>query len=142
MLMPTYISSYRVVIFFVLMWNMAYRGDSMDEQFLTNYSWDIDMVLINLARSKGTQGVSGKATETRLAANPNNPWICPLLMLAILMACRDSYHPSLWDGRDEANNFRRDFKAFVERIDEEELRNIGIADKKLGNHSERKGYNL
>ena len=34
MLMPTYISSYRVVIFFVLMWNMAYRGDSMDEQFL------------------------------------------------------------------------------------------------------------
>jgi hypothetical protein len=116
---------------------MTYRGDSIDEQYLVDYSWDIDMILINLARSKGNQGVSGKATETRLAANPNNPWICPMLMLAILMACRDSYNSSLWDGRDEATNFRRDFKAFVE-----ELLRIGIAGKKLGNHSERKGYNL
>ena len=71
--MLLYPISYRMIIFFVLMWNMAYRGDSMDEQYLVNYSWDIDTILINLARSKGNQGVSGKATETRLTANPNNP---------------------------------------------------------------------
>ena len=37
------------------------------------------------------------------------------------MACRDSYNSSLWDGRDEANNFRRVFKSFVESVNEEEL---------------------
>ena len=52
------------------------------------------------------------------------------------MACRDSYNSSLWDGRDEANNFRREFKSFLESVNEEELR------KKLGNHSERKGNNI
>ena len=77
--------------------------------------------------------------ETRLAANPTNPWICPLFVLAILIACRDSYIPSLWDGRDEANNFHRGFKAFIDSIDTAKLKEIGIDEKKLGPHSERKG---
>ena len=123
--------NYRVIIFYVLMWNLAYRGDSMEEQFLINYSWVADMILINLVKSKGNLE-GGRATETRLAANPTNPLICPLLMLAILMACRDSYSPSLWDGRDEANNFRRDFKAFVDGIDTESLHRLGIDGKRLG----------
>ena len=60
-------------------------------------------------------------------------------MLAILLACHDSYHSSMWDGKDEADNFRKHFKAFCEGLPDEVRCQISIEMKKLGNHTPRKG---
>ena len=131
---------YRLPCYFILTWCFVYRGATLDEQYLENYSLDNDMVLCNLHKDKGnTSGLAGKASEKRLAANPTNPAICPLFMLGLLMANRNAYHDSLWDGRDEADNFRKKFSLFIDSLDSSVMDELGCELKKLGIHTPRKG---
>jgi len=72
--------------FFVLMWNLMSRSDSVDSLMLTHFDWDEDSLIIEEQGHKADQKGEFKYWK-HIYANPLNPDVCPILALAVHLFC-------------------------------------------------------
>ena len=75
--------------FFVLMWNLMSRSDSVDGLMLQHLKWQEDSLIIEEHGHKGDQ-TGADSYGKHIYANPFEPSICPILSLA-----GGSHHPTL-----------------------------------------------
>ena len=69
--------------FLTLEWNLMCRTDNLVSLNVAHVSWEDDSFLCNLAKSKHDQEDEGAKTLWHIYANPSNPYICPVLALAL-----------------------------------------------------------
>jgi len=70
--------------FFVLMWNLMSRSDSVDGLMLQHLEWQEDSLIIEEHGHKGDQ-TGADSYGKHIYANPFEPSICPILSLAVLI---------------------------------------------------------
>lgn len=128
--------------FFVLMWNLMSRSDSVDGIMLQHMEWDGDALTITEQGHKGDQ--TGKESYAKhIYANPLQPWMCPILSLAVLIFCSGFRPPDgrqqLYAGTDSKGRFATALQALVKAMSNAERDRLGCASEDIGTHSERKG---
>ena len=72
--------------FFVLLWNLMSRSDSVDKLTLNVISWEGDALIIEEQGHKGDEKGENNIRK-HIYANPYEPWICPILSTAVLVFC-------------------------------------------------------
>jgi hypothetical protein len=128
--------------FFVLMWNLMSRSDSVDGLMLQHMEWQGDCLIIEEQGQKGDQ----KGTDSygkHIYANPLDPAVCPILSLAILIFCSGFRPPNgrqqLFIGTNNKDRFGYILMETVRNCTEAELDRLGCRPDEVGTHSERKG---
>jgi hypothetical protein len=71
--------------FMVLSWNLIGRANTVGNIMLQHMDWSQDCLKIKLAKHKGDQTGEGIGNEKHVYANPYNPAICPILVLAVYL---------------------------------------------------------
>ena len=128
--------------FFVLMWNLMSRSDSIDTIMLQHISWEGDALIIEEQGHKGDQTGADKYGK-HVYANPYEPNLCPILALAILLfSCPnrpDHGRQQLFSGNQSKDRFGHLLRETLKSLSEEELYILGCIVTDLGMHSCRKG---
>jgi hypothetical protein len=119
-------------LFIAISWNLCARSDTTVNLHAAHLDWDGDCLKIGIAKSKRNYQDCGWHYHVFL--NPLNPIICPVLSLAIHLACyRDigsaDGKPLFHESRSENCGISFLFKKLVSSLD---LSGIGT-------HSVRKG---
>lgn len=128
--------------FFVLMWNLMSRSDSVDCIMLQHIDWQGDSLLIEEQGQKGDQKGENKYWK-HIYANPLEPAICPILSLAVFIFCSGFRPPDgrqqLFIGTNSKDRFAHQLHSLVQGLSEAEKDRLGCAPEDIGTHSERKG---
>jgi hypothetical protein len=69
----------------VLSWNLMCRSDSTGNIMLPHISWADDALLVKFARQKNDQTGEALSNDKHIYANVDNPTVCPILHLALLI---------------------------------------------------------
>jgi hypothetical protein len=126
--------------FIVLAWNLMARSISISTLMYQHLSWVDDSMVIKMPKHKGDQ--EGKhAFPRHVFANPLNPFICPILSLAMYVFTRgvrveDSKPVIFGTGADK--RFGKWLFQFLNR-NEDDIKLLGLNIMELGTHSFRKG---
>jgi hypothetical protein len=137
--------------YLVMQWNLMARAASVSSLMMEHVAWEGDALLISLPKHKGDQeGVKNYARH--LYANVLNPFICPVLALAVLIFTYVLKHdpdaamgsdavPSyrIFDGSDNESRFSAILKRRIKSLSEAEMRTLGGTITEIGTHSVRKG---
>ena len=128
--------------FFVIMWNLMSRSDSVDHLMLPHVDWIGDALIITEHGQKADK--KGENTYGKhIYANPLQPQICPILALGVHIFC-SGYHPpngrqQIFQGTDSKSRFSHLLLQLVHDLSDAELQQLGCARGDVGTHSERKG---
>jgi hypothetical protein len=108
---------------------------------LQHIDWREDAVIVTFARHKGDQTGEGLGNEKHMYANPNNPQICPVLALAVLIFTKhrigDALLSQLLEDHGSKKRFNKILNSVVKTIPDNV--NLGASKKHIGSHSNRKG---
>lgn len=128
--------------YFVLMWNMMSRTDSVDSLMLQHIQWEEDALVIEEQGHKGDQKGEDKYGK-HIFANPLMPWVCPVLALAVYIF---SYPwrtgvgtQQLFTGTKSKDRFSHNLRAILSGLSDEEEVILGCDWRDIGTHSCRKG---
>ncbi|DAZ97624.1 TPA: LOW QUALITY PROTEIN: hypothetical protein N0F65_002243 [Lagenidium giganteum] len=125
--------------YFVLMWNLMSRDDSIDSIMLQHVEWADDCLVIEEQGHKAGADKFGK----HVYANPYQPFTCPILAIAILLfSCperSEARRQQLFLGTDNKNRFRRCMRRIFDGLCDDEQQILGCAAQDIESHSLRKG---
>jgi hypothetical protein len=139
--------------YLLLQWNLIARAKSVAMLMMEHISWESDALLVTIPKHKGDQEGSN-VFPRHLYANPSDPFICPVLSLAVLVFVRvlrfDPVGSSsssqaalpnyrLFDGDNSETRFSDIFKKVITALPAAEAQHLGGSKKELGTHSVRKG---
>lgn len=128
--------------YFVLMWNLMSRSESIETIMLQHIDWNEDALVIEEQGHKGDQAGADKFGK-HVYANPKEPSICPILAIAVLLFCCPGRgmdgRQQLFSGPSSSERFGKVFRKLVDKLTEEELQEVGCKANELGTHSVRKG---
>jgi len=139
--------------FLLLQWNLMSRSVSVSTIMLEHISWEGDSLLITTPKHKGDQE-GANCYSKHLYANPSNPFICPILALAILIFTQSFKHDHesavnltikknfrLFDGKNSENRFSELLGRVIASFKDDNslIHALGAEKNQLGTHSIRKG---
>lgn len=78
-----------VYAFIVLCWNMFQRANTVGSLSYTHFSWEGDSMVVTMSKHKGDQ-TGDRTSPKHLFANPYDPFMCPVLALALHVFCCNS----------------------------------------------------
>lgn len=128
--------------FTVLDWNLMKRAENVVDAKIAHVFFSNDALAFSFSKSKAHQdGEEEYLGPWHVYANPQKPWLCPVLALA--RNC--FYHPevfsgsrALFEGKNSYSRYQKVFSQFLMEH-EMELRQLGVEACDLGTHSARKG---
>ncbi|KAF0730381.1 hypothetical protein Ae201684P_013259 [Aphanomyces euteiches] len=127
--------------FFVIVWNLMSRSDSVEKIMLHHLDWVEDALSIEEQGHKGDQTGADKFGK-HVYANPYEPWKCPILALSVLLFTYpdrlDGKH-QLFVGTDNKGRFGRTLRRILMSLSDHELQALGCDAQDIGTHSLRKG---
>jgi hypothetical protein len=128
--------------FFVIMWNLMSRADSVQNVMLQHINWEGDALVITEQGGKADQ--KGEHNYGKhIFANPLQPAMCPILSLAVLIFSGPHHAPNgrqqLFAGTDSKGRFAHLLQEMISGLTDEEIRLLGCEVEDVGMHSERKG---
>jgi len=126
----------------VYSWNLSARASTTCALRLSHFAWDNDCMKIYIPTQKNDQdgGKQGQYPH-HVYANPNIPYICPLLSLAMFLATTeraDSDGNAFFDEQAAYARHSKQMVAWKEK-NVEMLRAYGLEPSDIGTHSNRKG---
>jgi hypothetical protein len=128
--------------YFVLMWNLMSRSDSVDSIMLQHLDWDEDALIIEEQGHKGDQTGADKYGK-HIYANPYEPAKCPILAVAVLLFTYSNRpehgRQQLFSGTDSKDRFGKLLRRLLDGLSDDELRILGCPSEDIGAHSLRKG---
>ncbi|OWY99979.1 hypothetical protein PHMEG_00028928 [Phytophthora megakarya] len=128
--------------FFVLMWNVMSRADSVDTIMLQHMEWVDDCRVVEEQGHKGDQTGAEKFGK-HVYANPYQPSQCTILALAVhLFSCPErsiSGKQQLFIGSDNKDRFGRMLRRVIKSLTKDELYELSCTPEDIGTHSLRKG---
>jgi hypothetical protein len=128
--------------FFVLMWNLMSRADSVDSIMLQHIEWSEDALIVEEQGHKGDQTGENKFGKY-IYANPFKPEKCPILSLAVLIFCTPSRKKNgqqqLFAGTNSKERFGHLLRQLVQSLSSAEVQVLGCSAEDIGAHSLRKG---
>jgi hypothetical protein len=131
--------------FFVLQWNLMARSATVASIMLQHISWQDDAMIITTPKHKGDQE-GEKSIPRHVYANPLDPYICPILALAVLTFSKSFYHDPnernnyrLFEGEKQEARFSKLLGRILDKMDENEANKLGAKKEQIGTHSARKG---
>jgi hypothetical protein len=139
----------------VLQWNLIARTATVSGMMMEHVGWEGDSLLISTPKHKGDQeGV--RCFARHLFANPLNPFICPVLALAIVTFTRVLKHAPqteqasssalpnyrVFDGAHSEQRFSEALGRAITSLPVSDQPRLGGDKKQLGTHSVRKGLPL
>ena len=128
--------------FMVLQWNLMSRSDSVQNIMLPHITWAEDSLTIEEQGQKADQTGEDKFAK-HIYANPYEPFICPILSLAVMIFCSSAREErrdlQLFTGTDSKGRFSKLLAQFLLDLSDAEKRLIGASISDLGTHSFRKG---
>ena len=136
--------------YWILLWNLMQRSETVANIQLKDISWTNDCMTIVIPKSKTDQ--KGEMIYPRhLYANPINPAVCPVLAVAVIIFSKSyldsSYNDNLsWKlfrGSSQEDRMSKLMGKLMDKINEneEEKKKLGIPPHRCGLHSPRKGVN-
>ena len=129
--------------FLTLEWNLMCRADNLVSLNVNHIGWEDDSFLCNLAKSKHDQEGEGAKTPWHIYANPANPFICPVLAMALYIFS----HPSiltntsssfLFTGNNQYKRYTQILRKAI-MMDPDKFRRAGVDVDTTASHSVRKG---
>ena len=93
--------------FLVLQWNFMSRSINVGQIHFNFMDWSGDMLTVLYSHTETLDKDSRQGLKPfHLAANPDEPWICPITAIAVMLFS-DVYHAgqALFSGSSVANNF-------------------------------------
>ena len=138
--------SWSMVVFswsyFIVMWNLMSRSDSVDSIMLQHIDWEEDCLTIEEQGHKGDQTGSDKFGK-HVYANPFEPLKCPVLAVAILLFCcpsrSENGNQQLFSGTNSKNRFGKMLRLLLNNLTDDEIQVLGCPAEDIGAHSLRKG---
>ena len=137
--------------YLVMQWNLMARATSVASLMMEHVSWETDALIVSLPKHKGDQEGT-KCYPKHLYANAVDPFICPVLALAVLVFTRVlRYDPDgsssqeslpnyrIFDGAKSESRFSDLFKKTIALLPQSEAQQLGGSKGELGTHSVRKG---
>ena len=128
--------------FLLLLWNLMSRSDSVDKILLNHMDWKGDSLQIQEQGHKADQAGENKYWK-HVYANVYEPWICPILSLAVLIFTSGyraaDERTQLFTGTNSKNRFGNILREVMDDLSDEEKIKLGCAPEDLGTHSARKG---
>ena len=129
--------------FFVLMWNLMSRSDSIDTLMLQHIEWQNDCLCIEEQGHKGDRAGSNKYSK-HVYANPFQPHICPVLALAVHIFSSpgrtEGGNQQLFEGTDNKGRFARHMHTALHTgMSDAQKSQLGSAPEDIAPHSARKG---
>ena len=128
-------------LFLILCWTLMARSVSVGTILLDHLSWENDALLVSTPKHKGDQE-GNNCYPKHVYANPDNPFICPILSMAIHFFSggwrRDGSKQLLFQGTANEGRFSKWLRDIVKRY-KESLEILGILSFEVGTHSFRKG---
>jgi len=127
-------------LFLILDWNLMKRAENCVHAKINHIRFESDSLVFEFAKSK-TQQTGDLHGPWHLYANPDKPWICPQLAMAMyLFTFPDVLRGDvpLFEG---TNQYARYSAAMMKlyKKHEDDLKGSGSEIKNLGSHSARKG---
>jgi hypothetical protein len=152
---------------FVLQWNMMCRSITVVSLKLEHISWSMDSLVITVPKSKSDQE-GANCFPRHLFANPEKPYVCPVLALAVLLLYKSflhDHHPeenqsdsnesesdkdekkeevrmqhfSVFDGSDSQGRYSAVLKKAIQALPPAQMLKLGCRADQIGTHSIRKG---
>jgi hypothetical protein len=128
--------------FFVLMWNLMSRTDSVDCIMLQHIGWQDDSLVIQEQGHKGDQTGADKFWK-HIFANPLQPQVCPVLALAVLVFAGPpraaTGRQQLFMGSNSKDRFAKTLHQVLYSLTEQDKQTLGQEREDLGPYSLRKG---
>jgi archaellum component FlaC len=128
--------------FFVLMWNLMSRADSVDSIMLQHIEWSEDSLVIEEQGHKGDQTGENKYGK-HIYANPFEPEKCPILSLSVLLFSTPTRsregRQQLFAGTNSKERFGHLLRQQVFQLNSAEINLLGCCPEDIGTHSLRKG---
>jgi len=127
--------------FYVLLWNLMCRSDSADKLTLNVISWECDALIIEEQGHKGDEKGENNIKK-HIYANPYEPWICPILSMAVLVfssGTRTVSREKVFNGTDSKKRFGDILRELVRSLSETEMQILACRPDEVGCHSTRKG---
>ncbi|ETO62550.1 hypothetical protein F444_19549 [Phytophthora nicotianae P1976] len=128
--------------FFILMWNLMSRVDSVDTIMLQHIEWSEDCLIVEEKGHKGDQTGADKFGK-HVYANSDQPSQCCVLALAVhLFACPErgaGGKQQLFLGTDNKDRFGRILRRVIKALSKEEFCLLSCIPEDIGTHSLRKG---
>ncbi|KAH9112692.1 hypothetical protein AeMF1_013012 [Aphanomyces euteiches] len=129
-----------VHLFLLLCWNLIARTATVGSLRYGHVTWEGDAMVIRYGRMKNDQE-GNNCTPHRVYANPENPFICPVLSMAVLVFSRGANLNSsttLLFGANAKEKFSSWLLKTATKF-KDELLCLGVSVKEVGTHSFRKG---
>jgi hypothetical protein len=136
--------------FATLQWCMMSRSVSVASLKLGHFHWKNDSLVITLSKSKSDQ--AGERTIPKhIYANPINPFICPVLALAVFVFTHsflpysDNRHSSKWSlftalhSASHSQRFGNWLKELLPELSRADKMKFGTSIDEISSHSFRKG---
>ena len=128
-------------LFLILCWTLMARSVSVGTIMLDHISWESDALLISTPKHKGDQE-GNNCYPKHVYANPDNPFICPVLSMAIHFFSggwrREGAKQLLFQGTASESRFGKWLRELVSEF-KDHLEVIGLLSFEIGTHSFRKG---
>ncbi|ETP31797.1 hypothetical protein F442_19371 [Phytophthora nicotianae P10297] len=128
--------------FFILMWNLMSRVDSVDTIMLQHIEWSEGCLIVEEQGHKGDQTGADKFGK-HVYANSYQPSQCCVLALAVhLFACPErgaGGKQQLFLGTDNKDRFGRILRRVIKALSKEEFCLLSCIPEDIGTHSLRKG---
>jgi hypothetical protein len=125
--------------FLTMCWNRMARSNTVAETYITSVEWKNDALVVNLGAHKGDQE-GDNARDCHIYANPCDPFVCPILSLAVYILSRyKSKSTQLFEGFDNEKRFSRLLGNILETLPVGERLLLGALPEEIGTHSARKG---
>lgn len=127
--------------YFVIVWNLMSRSESVDTLMLQHIDWDGDALIIEEQGHKGDQTGENKFGK-HLYANVENPAICPILAIGVLIFSFPDRPPGkqqLFTGTNTKDRFGELLSRTLLTLDPSERQILGCRIEEIGTHSLRKG---
>ena len=128
--------------FLTLEWNLMARSDNCLRMHVSHVQWYGDSLQFFFGTHKRSQTGENSSEPWHVYANPENPFICPILALSkYVFANPDLVNDGknlLFPGEHQYERFIKIFNKAISSNDDE-FKALGVAEKMLGTHSARKG---
>ena len=128
-------------LFLILCWTLMARSVSVGTIMLDHLSWEGDALLVSTPKHKSDQE-RNNCYPKHVYANPENPFICPMLSMAIHFFSggwrRDGAKQLLFQGTASEGRFSKWLRELVKKY-KDNLEVIGIVSFEIVTHSFRKG---
>ncbi|KAJ1442958.1 hypothetical protein B484DRAFT_462686 [Ochromonadaceae sp. CCMP2298] len=128
--------------FFVIMWNLMSRTDSVDGIMLQHIGWRDDSLVIQEQGHKGDQTGTEKYWK-HIYANPHKPEVCPVLALAVLVFAgaprANTGRQQLFMGSNSKDRFGKTLHQILWSLTEGEKQTLAQERADIGAYSLRKG---